>query len=486
MRERRGTRQAKALVGCALLLALCALLTPSPAPVRAAGVVGGGFPESCTTSALLAALNGGGLVTFNCGPAPVSISLTSRIHISGTVTLDGAGLVTLNGGGATGLFLVTTGATLELRNLTLSQGSDPGGHGGAIYNAGSLRLRGVTVRDNQADAGGGIYNAGGNVEVSESTLHGNGAGLSGGGGIYNAGGTLTIERSTLSGNTSRMHGGGVFSQAGHLRISNSTLSGNSAAQRGGGIYHVGPAELLWSTLSGNRARFGDGGNVYSIGSLTWGAVIFAAGTPRNCSGIGTFVSRGGTISSDSSCSAGGPGDRNNLDPRLGPLRDNGGPSQTHALLGGSPARDAATQGGCPTTDQRGVPRPIDGNGDGTAQCDAGAVEAAPNAGPSMSGAPYLDESSSAINRGTFGLRWPVASDPEGDPVTYTLLHKEARDASYSIVAEGLTSTSYVFGADNPEAVGVWTYIVRASDGAASGAPSPASLPVTVTDEARGI
>ena len=59
---------------------------------------------------------------------------------------------------------------------------------------------------------------------------------------------------------------------------------------------------------------------------------------------------------------------------LGPLADNGGPTMTHALLPGSPAIDAGRNSGAPMTDQRGLPRPQDANGDGWAVVDIGAYE----------------------------------------------------------------------------------------------------------------
>jgi hypothetical protein len=62
---------------------------------------------------------------------------------------------------------------------------------------------------------------------------------------------------------------------------------------------------------------------------------------------------------------------------LGPLADNGGPTETHALLPGSPAIDTANDASCPAIDQRGEARPFDGDGDGMAHCDIGSVEYLP-------------------------------------------------------------------------------------------------------------
>jgi hypothetical protein len=101
-------------------------------------------------------------------------------------------------------------------------------------------------------------------------------------------------------------------------------------------------------------------------------VIFAAANGGNCQGA--IQSLGNNIETGDSCSLTGPNDRPNTAPRLGPLQNNGGPTDTHALLPGSPAIDAGASAACPATDQRGVARPLDGNGDGTTACDVGAFE----------------------------------------------------------------------------------------------------------------
>src|SRR5512141_3397364 len=107
--------------------------------IYAAGGVGTGTAESCTEQALDAALIGGGSITFNCGKAPLVISITKEKAITQNTTLDGGGLVTLSGRNISRIFHVTGGATLELHKLGLAYGaandsSDTArdGNGGAI------------------------------------------------------------------------------------------------------------------------------------------------------------------------------------------------------------------------------------------------------------------------------------------------------------------------------------------------------------------
>ena len=111
---------------------MLALALLRAAAVFAAGVVGNGTPASCTEAALDAALNGGGMVTFNCGPDPVTITLTAEKVITAetTTTVDGGGLVTLSGGDAVRVFRVNQSAMLELHNLGVAHGR---GHASPCY-----------------------------------------------------------------------------------------------------------------------------------------------------------------------------------------------------------------------------------------------------------------------------------------------------------------------------------------------------------------
>jgi hypothetical protein len=269
-----------------------------------------------------------------------------------------------------------------------------GGHLGTVVTIPSAASRvvifGVTIRNGAAGSatacgghpgcGGGIFNAG-TLTVFSSTFSGNstpdrnqGGGL--GGGIYNAG-TLTLIASTLSGN-SATHGGGIANDGGTATIVSSTLSGNSA-DFGGGIIVNGTLTIASSTLSGNSASAG-GGIANDTAATLQDTIVADSPQGGNCFG-NAVTSRGHSLSSDGTCALSGPGDLNNVDPKLGPLQFNGGPTPTQALLAGSPAIDAGDPSGCKSTngalllrDQRGLPRTVDGNGDGTAVCDIGAFE----------------------------------------------------------------------------------------------------------------
>ena len=103
-----------------------------------------------------------------------------------------------------------------------------------------------------------------------------------------------------------------------------------------------------------------------------------------CDGNGLHVtSLGGNLASDGSCQLGGTGDRNNTDPGLDLIADNGGPTLTILPLSGSPLIDGGIAAGCPAVDQRGFARPYDGDGDTEAECDVGAVEVPEPTAPSL-------------------------------------------------------------------------------------------------------
>ena len=192
-----------------------------------------------------------------------------------------------------------------------------------------------------------------------------------GGGILVESGPLAVNNSTISGNTAS-NGGGI-SAIGQLTVNNSTISGNTAQFGGGGIWTSLNATLANVTITGNGSSPGEGGGIKNLGTLDMANTIvtnhIAGG---DCSG--NIISSGHNMDSDGSCSFSATGDVTNGD-LLGFLRDNGGPTFTHALLAGNPAIDGGDPLGCNdtagsllSTDQRGFERTVG------ASCDIGAYE----------------------------------------------------------------------------------------------------------------
>ncbi len=305
-----------------------------------------------------------------------------------TMTLTGVTVIgnwASHGGGG-----ISNGGTLTLADTIVSGNS--GGHaveaggGGGISSWGTATLIDSVISGNLAGLTGGGISAGGTLTLIDSTVSNNTAAAFFGGGI-SAGGIVTITNSTISGNTvglgsflDRGEGGGIL-VGGLATITNSTVSGNTANVLGGGIYIVTGAsiELTNVTVSGNSAG-ADGGGIYnspangSVASIELKNTIVAKNLAGgNCAGA--IISAGHNLEDADSCGFSATGDVPNADPLLGPLADNGGPTPTHALLAGSPAIDAGDSAGCPAADQRGVARPLDGDGDGSAACDIGAYEA---------------------------------------------------------------------------------------------------------------
>ncbi len=379
-------------------------------------------------------------VAVAAGTYTEAVTITKPLAVDGA----GAGQTIIDGGqsAATGAItapLVTitgTAGQVTLSGLTLQHGSRglvnagrPGvetthlidsaivgnfaNNGGGIDNTGgSVTVLRSTIANNLAATfGGGIANTGGSVgdtiEVISSTVSGNSAIDGGfGGGIANTGsaaGAVRVVDSTLSGNTAGA-GGAIYNvnaagggaKTGTVTIVDSTVYSNTASgsgiSGGGAIYNAGSLAVIASTIYSNTA--GSGGGVYMFsGTAALTDTILAGNTARGGSGpdcSGTLTSGGYNLLGDNSGCAGPVNGQNGdqvgtpsapIDPTLGPLRDNGGPTLTLALLPGSPAIDAIPSGACAVaTDQRGVKRPADGGtgkmANGQPYCDVGAFELA--------------------------------------------------------------------------------------------------------------
>ncbi len=264
------------------------------------------------------------------------------------------------------LYFVHYGMEATLNQITIRNGS-ANGPGSGIRNGGNLTINDSAILENTTASyrGGGIQNAHGDLTINNSTISGNTSNQ--GAGIITYGGTLTISDSTISGNSSHIGsygtGAGIWNgNESTLKISNSTISGNAATEYAGGIGSHGPlVEITNSTISGNSAKR-DGG-IFTYDSLHLKNTIIANNTNGDCNDHGGIITNMNNLIEDGSCSP-----MFSDDPNLGLIADNGGPTQTHALLPGSPAIDAGDNDACPATDQRGVTRPFNGI------CDIGSYE----------------------------------------------------------------------------------------------------------------
>ncbi len=341
-----------------------------------------------------------------------------HLHINnGTVEI--ANLTLQNALGLYGGSLHNKG-TLTVKDSVL-QNNQAEYEGGAIHNYGTLSVQRTTIDSNQSDWAGGIYNSGaaevidstisnntpsgilnnrGSLTVKNSTFSDN-QGFEGGG-IFNKDGTLVVMFSLFENNVARFSGGGInttnsaeitntlftnnkasstehpssggaiFATNGTTTITNSTISGNFADIRGGGIENYGILAIYNSTITENESNNGDG--IFTgTNSLTLvNSIVAGNAEGEDClRESGTATSSYSLFSTTGSKACGQQNEVNGnltgVAPGLAPLADNGGPTQTHALLPYSPAIDSAKSLDCLTYDQRGVPRLGE-------KCDMGAYE----------------------------------------------------------------------------------------------------------------
>jgi CSLREA domain-containing protein len=326
---------------------------------------------------------GGGL--YLSGSALVVNSI-----ISDNVTISGA----TDAGRGGGIYYESSVDALEISNSVII--SNTGQQGAGIYLNGVMTMTNSRVSDNFVYGdGGGIFATLSDLTIADSTIDHNKtfpAGSNFGGGIY-AAGFFDNDKFSMSGSTvnnnSAGTAAGIYLNGGSHTIQNSTLAYNETTddmgQNTSSAIRIafGNLSLENSTVANNiAANSTDGAIVASnLGIFTVTNSIIANNVGGNCSSFGSppelegeIVSNGNNISSDASCNFTQPTDLPNTDPLLGPLQNNGGLTDTFALLENSPAIDAGSNANCLATDQRGISRPIDGDGNGTAVCDIGAVE----------------------------------------------------------------------------------------------------------------
>jgi hypothetical protein len=251
---------------------------------------------------------------------------------------------------------------------------------GAVYNGGgSVLISQSTISQNTGQQGGALGNLGGaTMTIEYSTVdsnHATGAALDfpTGGGIRNDG-IFVLRYSAVTNNISNGSGGG-FTNAfdGTFTILRSTFYGNQArSAQGGAISAVfaGRGVIAFSTIVNNSDYFYNAGGVATQGSRVNSIGTIIANNPTGNCDTTALVTRGFNISSDATCGFSGATDISGTDPLLGPLALNGGVTLTLAPMLGSPAIDSGGTTGCSPSDQRGVPAPQNGI------CDRGAYEAA--------------------------------------------------------------------------------------------------------------
>ena len=344
---------------------------------------------------------GGGVLNF--GSLTIMDSFFSKNSAS-----DSNGQATSIGGAIDNQGMVTISGTAFDGNQAES--------GGAIHNreAGTITFTDVTFTANSAsgnggdssvsDGGGAILNDKGTLTLEHSILNGNSSGADGGG-ILNDTGTITITTSSIYSNTSATAGGGIYNlnhdfAQGVVTLSNSTLSGNSAGESGGGIFNdrfgatinLSHVTVTNNTTDSDNNGSGNGGGIFNTPGVSFPKIIrsgtvnlagtmlagnFDRGGEASDCGGGQLNSQGyNLIQNVTGCTLGGDttGNLIGVDPLLSTYADNGGPTLTHLPQVGSLAIDASNPTDCPAIDQRGFSRPIDGDGNGAAVCDIGAVE----------------------------------------------------------------------------------------------------------------
>jgi len=365
-------------------------------------------------------------IVFATGNGTIALALGELPQVFGTLTVTGLGHTRLgiDAGDTSRVFRVGAGATLAISGLRIEGGNSGAANGGAIENAGTLTLTDAALlRNKTAFDGGAIFNGGqltlercafventaqnggavsnhGTAQIVDSIFLNDATGgiaafVGGGGAILNAG-SLSVTGSEFSGSMAGNGGALVNTSGGTLTLVNSTVTGSSALNNGGGLSNaLGTTTIVNSTIVGARAdsngdAVGAGGGIYrASGTVTLHNTLVAknlqgtATTAVDVAGALDPASSYNLIGVDTQLSGISNGVGGNqigtaaspLDPKLGSSFASGLPPRgIYPLLAGSPAIDAGSNTLCPAADQAGESRPMDGDDDGSADCDVGASE----------------------------------------------------------------------------------------------------------------
>ncbi len=342
--------------------------------------------------AVMAANGSPGTDTITFDPTVFASAQTIQLTLgemvmTEAVTIEGTGqnLLTVNADGISRIFNITAGSgDFSINGMTLAngmtngldpnggairsvssgklnisdttiQGSQAYGLGGGVYARNDIIITNSTITGNQASSGGGVYSNFEDVTLRQSTISNNTA-FSFGGGVT-AFFNLVVEQSTISGNTANI-GAGLDSR-GFVNITDSTVTNNAASSTGGGLY-AGPSsmvEVSGSIIANNTAGF-DGPDIIQLAAPNTITVTFSL--IGDLTGTTLLESQTPVAPMFNFIGDSAPGTGGIIDPMLGPLAQNGGLTQTHALLSGSPAIDSGNPAVLPNPnmfDQRGAPIP---------------------------------------------------------------------------------------------------------------------------------
>jgi hypothetical protein len=269
------------------------------------------------------------------------------IENDGAINLDHCS-ITNNGGGDGSIY--NTGSLTMDNSIVVAHYYFTSSSGGIVNDGGIVVLRNCSISNNVSVEGGGIWNAG-SLAVTNCVINSNRSVYSDpptpGGGLYNFGYAI-LQNTTVSGNSAMGQGGGIWND-GSLRLLNCTIASNTASM---GYQQPGSGGGVWNSTS-DRTLFQSRNSIIAGNkSVTTNQTLVADDIHGNLDSFGhnIILSGNGWTGFDNT-------DLIGVDPLLGPLQDNGGPTLTHALKQGSPAINAVDPTGAPVDDQRGVPRP---------------------------------------------------------------------------------------------------------------------------------